>query len=314
MPASSHRIRRDIGGAGMNDDAVVIEVGLNEAVTPATQPNVPQRPSECATDARRCADAGAAIVHWHAIDSSGAQRLADAELYGAALDEMAGCVLAYPSYPVDVPDTVDTRLGHCLTLRAHHGLELGPLDVSTVNLVLWDPERASLAPLEPVAGYEVIRNSLPFVAAALARYYEVGLVPTVAAFDVGSTRTIAALVRAGLLREPVLVKIFLWGSPAIGPEPSVEALDLHLRQIPEHLDVEWLLVPYGIADPTQVEKLARAALARGGGVRLGIGDCPAAFPDLPNAALVERAAGWAAEVGRPVASADDVRERFGIHR
>jgi uncharacterized protein (DUF849 family) len=235
-------------------------------------------------------------------------------LYGAALDAMAGCVLAYPSYPIDGPDTVEARLGHCLELRARHGLELGPLDVSTVNVVLWDAESASLTPLEPIAGFEVIRNSLPFVAAALASYRVVGLVPTVAAFDVGSTRTIAALVRAGLLREPVLAKIFLWGSPAIGPEPSVEALDLHLRQLPEHLDVEWLVVPYGIADPAMVEKLARAALERGGGVRLGIGDCPAAFPDLSNAALVDRTAVWAAEVGRPVASADDVRERFGIHR
>jgi 3-keto-5-aminohexanoate cleavage enzyme len=298
----------------MRHDAVVIEVGLNETVTPTTQPHVPQQPSECAADARRCADAGAAIVHWHAVDPAGVQRLADAKLYGAALDEIAGCVLAYPSYPIDVPDTVDARLGHCLTLRAHHGLELGPLDVSTVNLVLWDPATASLAPLEPLAGYEVIRNSLPFVAAALARYYEVGLVPTVAAFDVGSTRTIAALVGAGLLREPALIKIFLWGSPAIGPEPSVAALDLHLRQLPEHLDVEWLVVPYGIADPTHVEAIARAALERGGGVRLGIGDCPAAFPDLPNAALVERVALWAAEVGRQVASADNVREHFGMGR
>jgi len=298
----------------MKDDAVIIEVGLNEAATPATQSHVPQQPWECAADARRCGDAGAAIVHWHAIDASGVPRLADADLYGAVLDEIAGCVLAYPSYPVDVPDTVDARLGHCLTLRANHGLELGPVDVSTVNLVLWDPATTSLAPLEPLGGYEVIRNSLPFVAAALTRYYDVGLVPTVAAFDVGSTRTISALVQAGLLREPALIKIFLWGSPAIGPEPSVQALDLHLRQLPEHLDVEWLVVPYGIADPTLVEEIARAALTRGGGVRLGIGDNPAAFPDLPNAAFVERAGTWAAQAGRPLASADDVREHFGIHR
>jgi len=295
----------------MKNDAVVIEVGLNEAVTPATQPHVPQRPSECAADACRCGDAGGAIVHWHAVGASGAQQLADSELYGCALDEIAGRVLAYPSYPIDAPDTVDARLGHCFALRARHGLELGPLDVSTVNLVLWDPATASLAPLEPVGGYEVIRNSLPFVVDALSRYHEVGLVPTVAAFDVGSTRTIAMLVRAGLLHEPVLVKIFLWGSPAIGPEPSVEALELHLRQLPEDLDVEWLLVPYGIADPTVVEQLARAAVERGGGIRVGIGDCPAAFPDLPNATLVERAVVWAAESGRPVASPTDVRERFG---
>ena len=117
-----------------------------------------------------------------------------------------------------------------------------------------------------------------------------------------------------MLRAPVLAKIFLWGSPAIGPEPSVEALDLHLRQLPADLDVEWLVVPYGIADPALVEEIARAALDRGGGIRLGVGDSPAAFPDLANAQLVERAVGWAADAGRPVASANDVRERVGLPR
>ncbi len=298
----------------MQHDAVVLEVGLNEAVTPAAHPHVPQRPEECAADARRCAEAGAAIVHWHAVDPAGAQRLADAELYGAALDAMDGCVLAYPSYPTDVPDTVDDRLGHCFTLREHHGMELGPVDVSTVNLVLWDEAGGTLAPLEPTAGYDVIRNSLPFVVDALGRYRAVGLVPTVAGFDVGPTRTIAALAGAGILDQPVLLKIFLWGSPAIGPEPSVAALDLHLQQLPHHLDVEWLLVPYGITEPTHVEELARAALERGGGMRIGIGDNPRAFPDVGNAALVELAGRWAADAGRPLASADDVRARLGIDR
>ncbi|MGH8985667.1 MAG: 3-keto-5-aminohexanoate cleavage protein [Acidimicrobiia bacterium] len=297
----------------MEHDAVVIEVGLNEAVTKSVHRRVPHTPSECAADARRCSDAGAAVVHWHAVDETGAQRLADAELYGAALDLMKGCgVLAYPSYPTDVTDAVDARLGHCLALRARHGLELGPVDVATVNLVLWDPASGALAPLEPVPGYEVIRNSLPFVADALARYRKVGLVPTVAAFDLGSTRAIAALAGAGLLAEPVLCKIFLWGSPAIGPEPSVEALDLHLRQLPGDLDVEWLVVPYGISDPARIEQLARAALDRGGGVRIGIGDNPIAFAHRDNPQAVELAARWAADSGRPVASAGHLRARLGI--
>ena len=55
----------------MEHDAVIIEVGLNEAVSPAVHPHVPQRPLECAADARRCADAGATIVHWHAVDDDG---------------------------------------------------------------------------------------------------------------------------------------------------------------------------------------------------------------------------------------------------
>ena len=80
----------------MERDAVVIEVGLNEGVTRAVHPDVPQTPAECAADARRCGDAGAAIVHWHAVDAAGTQRLADAALYGAALDLIDGAVLAYP--------------------------------------------------------------------------------------------------------------------------------------------------------------------------------------------------------------------------
>ncbi len=213
----------------MNDDAIIVEVGLNESVSPTVQPNVAQSPSACAADALRCADAGAAIVHWHAVDALGKPRLADTELYGAALDLIDGRILAYPSYPTDVADVVTERLAHCLALRERNGLEIAPIDVATVNLVLWDG-RSGIAPVVPTQGLDVIRNSLPFVVDALRQYRSVGLVPTLAAFDLGSTRTIAALAAAGLLDSPILLKIFLWGSPCIGPEPSVEALELHLRQ------------------------------------------------------------------------------------
>lgn len=295
----------------MEHDAVIIEVGLNEAISRATHPNVPQTPEECAADARRCADSGAALVHWHAIDDEGRQQLADADLYGAALDAMEGCVLAYPSYPIDVPDTVADRIGHCLELRARHGMEIAPVDVATVNIVVADGDGRAIAPFEPVPGFEVIRNSLPFVTSAVAAYRTVGLVPTLAVFDVGSTRTIGALARAGLLDQPALLKIFLWESPLIGPVPSVAALDLHLAQLPPEIDVEWIVVPYGMTDPDAFEELARAALERGGGVRIGIGDSPHAFPDLTNAELVERVGRWAADAGRPVASVGAVRRRVG---
>src|SRR5207253_23502 len=178
----------------MNDDAVIVEVGLNESVSPAMQPNVAQSPSACAADALRCADAGAAIVHWHAVDTLGQQRLADSELYGAALDLIDGRILAYPSYPTDVADVVSERLAHCLALRERNGLEIAPIDVASVNLVLFDG-RSQIAPMVPMPG-DVIRNSLPFVVDALRRYRSVGLVPTLAAFDLGSTRTIAALAAA----------------------------------------------------------------------------------------------------------------------
>ena len=291
----------------MERDAVIIEVALNEDVPPARHPYVPQRPQECADDARRCAEAGAVLVHWHAIDGNGAPRLADAALYGAALDAMGGCVLAYPSYPVDVPATVADRLGHCLELRARHQMEIAPIDVATVNVFATGADGQALVRRDR----DTIDNPPSFVLDALACYAGAGLVPTLAAFDVGSTRAIAALAAAGLLPQPVLLKIFLWESPLIGPRPSIEALDLHLRQLPPDLDVEWLVVTYGMTGPDAVEAIGRAALERGGGVRIGLGDSYRAFPDAPNARLVETVGRWAAEAGRPLASMADVRQRLG---
>jgi len=291
---------------------VIVEVGLNEAVSRAQNPAVPITPQECADDALRCHDAGAAIVHWHARDPvSGEQRLDDAALYGEALDLMrASDVLAYPSYPVDRPDTIDERLAHVWALREHHGLELAPVDVGSVTTVIWDAAHHDFLGVDALRQMGVITNSLPFTLDALERASELGMTPTLAAFDVGFTRTVVMLAQAGRVKPPILHKIFLFGSFAVGPVPSETALDAHLAQIPDDLDVEWIVVPSALNDPALVERLCRHALERGGGVRIGIGDLAAAFPSSTNAELVDMVAGWAADAGRPLASSADVRQRF----
>jgi uncharacterized protein (DUF849 family) len=293
-------------------DAVIVEVGLNEAVSRAQNPAVPITPQECADDAVRCHDAGAAIVHWHARDPvSGEQRLDDAALYGEALDLMRTTdVLAYPSYPVDRPDTIDERLAHVWALREHHGLELAPVDVGSVTTVIWDAARHDFLGVDALRRMGVITNSLPFTLDALERAGELGMTPTLAAFDVGFTRTVVMLAQAGRVKPPILHKIFLFGSFAVGPVPSETALDAHLAQLPDDLDVEWIVVPSALDDPALVERLCRHALAHGGGIRIGIGDLTAAFPSSTNAELVEMVAGWASDAGRPLASSADVRRRF----
>lgn len=71
----------------------------------------------------------------------------------------------------------------------------------------------------------------------------------------------------------MFLKIFLSGSWAVGPFPSEAALDLHLSQIPDELDVEWVLVPYSLDDT---------------------------------------ALGWCAAAGRAIATAEGVRGRFAV--
>jgi uncharacterized protein (DUF849 family) len=292
-------------------DRVILEVGLNEAASRQQNPHLPYSPHECADDALRCREAGAAVIHWHARDpATGASREGDAALYGEALDRMrqTSDVLGYPTYALEPAGDLDARLGHCWLLRARHGLEIAPIDVGSTNAVAWDASRRRLVS----ADVAVVQNSLHFTRAALDRFRELHLLPSVAAFDLGFTRTMVHLVEAGHLREPVFFKIFLLGAWPAGPVPCEEALEFHLKQIPGGLDVEWLVVPYLIDDPGLIERLCRRALALGGGVRIGIGDNPLAFPDATNAALVERAVAWCRDAGRPVAEPADVRSRFGL--
>ena len=73
--------------------------------------------------------------------------------------------------------------------------------------------------LDLLRDHGVVANPLPFLLDALERSYALGMVPTVAAFDVGFTRTMVLLAQAGKLRPPIFLKVFLSGAWAVGPFP-----------------------------------------------------------------------------------------------
>ncbi len=293
----------------MTSDAVVIEVGINEAAERRLCPGVPYAPAECADDARRCADAGAAVVHWHARDAeTGAQRLDDAALYGEALDGMPrDRLVAYTSYPIE-PESVDGRLGHCWSLRETHGLEVVPVDLTTLNVAIWNQAAGAFR----LGGPGIVTNPMPFVLEALSKARDLGMVPALSSFELGATRTAGLLLEAGDVTAPAFLHLFVCGYWVAGPAPEPDAVDFHLRQLPDANDVEWVVVPYSIADPATVEHVCRRALELGGGIRVGVGDNPVAAAGRSNAELVEEAVRWAAEAGRPVATAADLRARLGV--
>ena len=52
---------------------LIIEVRMNETARKQANPNVPYTPDEIVADALACAEAGAAIVHFHGRDAMAAR-------------------------------------------------------------------------------------------------------------------------------------------------------------------------------------------------------------------------------------------------
>jgi uncharacterized protein (DUF849 family) len=73
-----------------------------------------------------------------------------------------------------------------------------------------------------------------------------------------------------------------------------------------------MVEPYLMADREACEALLGAALERGLGVRVGIGDNPAIHPRERNAELVERVVALGRARGLEPASPGELRARLGL--
>jgi uncharacterized protein (DUF849 family) len=130
-----------------------------------------------------------------------------------------------------------------------------------------------------------------------------GLGPSISIFEPGFLQVVLAYARQGALPAGTLVKFYfagggylgggdpLWGSP-----PIIEALDLFLAMF-GNAPVAWAVAVLG--GSLLETPIARAALERGGHLRVGIED----WDDGPsNVEQVAAATALCAEVGREVAT------------
>jgi 3-keto-5-aminohexanoate cleavage enzyme len=285
---------------------IIIEVGLNEFTTKAQNANVPYGPDEVAVDATACAEAGAAVVHFHARDDDGGQDWSGVERYRRALELIAARsdVVAYPSYFGDhshVWQLAETVRGGAGSLLASYDV---PQEV--VGPRLWNEGAARFEdpPFDTVGGTPPPDP--------LAEMRTRGVQPTVNVFDVGEARWLALAVRAGMFPRPLYVKLFLCEQLVTGPFPDARGIEAYASQLAPELDLECTVVPYTMMRPEHADMLLRAALSRGYHVRVGIGDSPYAYPDVSNAELVTRAVALVRDAGFEPASASDVRARLGL--
>jgi len=298
----------------------LIDVGLNEFTTREQNPHVPLTPDEIARDAIECQRAGASSVHFHARAADGSQAWGDAEFYRQALELVARELeppLWYTTYSsAATPQSPDGH-GHDWELIAR------PPKGAPLQLMAFDvPQRippASLCWNEKGLCFERVPfdtvsagREVPTHPPELARAAELGVRAVVGAFDVGEVRWAVLASRAGVLATPCILKLVLCGEMLMGPFPTPQGLDAYLSQIPDELDLECLVEPYLMADREACEALIEAALDRGLGLRVGIGDNPAIYPRERNAELVERVVELARVRGLEPASPAEARARLGL--
>jgi uncharacterized protein (DUF849 family) len=295
---------------------VVIEVGLNENQDRAANPHVPYSADELADEARRCADAGAAIVHYHARRGpAGEPALSDPELNleaQRAIGKLTG-LIAYPSYAEEARVLDWYELGTPAPERWRHlragasaGLrwELGPVDLGAFDTnAAWDARAGRLVPSRGVLlnTGEDQRWMLEFCRAQ-------GIKPQFTTFDTNHLQSLRNLIDWGWAgAAPLVLKLFLAGGAAT---PAVLLFYRErMRELFAGIELLWTPLVYG----TDQFPLAALSLALGGHVRVGIGDHHYRERGGPRSAeLVEAIAAIARAFGREPATPDQARALLGL--
>jgi uncharacterized protein (DUF849 family) len=283
---------------------LVIEAAINGGTPKAANPRVPRTIAEIVADACACLEAGASVIHNH-HDQGIWDPVHDPEPYAAAWSAIRarhpGAVL-YPTMGGG-NDTVKPAERYAHVDALHRA---GALEMSLV-----DPGSVSFGPVEPggrpAAIDLVYRNSF-----ADARYMidwcrERGLPVHVSIFEPGFLRVALGYHRAGQL-PPAKIQLYFGGDALpFGLPPDEAGLDAYLHML-ERSDLPWMV---GVLGGDCAATLARAAIARGGHVRVGLEDFSGSRRPT-NRELVEEIVALAREAGRAVATPAQARAILGL--
>jgi 3-keto-5-aminohexanoate cleavage enzyme len=259
-------------------DALIISAATTGSwPTKAQNPNVPTTPEEIAQAAVECGSAGAAIVHIHVRDD----------------DEKVTCD---PVRYARVRELVEAGGGAGTSSDEER---MAPLALA--------PEIASFDCGSVNFGERVFINSPTFLRELATRMKSHDVKPEIECFEPGHIWNALRLIDDGLLEPPFWFQFVLGvrgGSP-----PEVKQLQHMVEMLPA--EAHWSVCGIGRGQLP----LGMAAMAMGGHVRTGLEDniwYRKGELAESNAQLVARVARIAAELGRPLATPDQVRVLLGL--
>jgi 3-keto-5-aminohexanoate cleavage enzyme len=282
--------------------SIWIEVALNGPWGRERQPGIPMTVEEVISDGLSVVDAGAAIIHVHAYDSSTGRQRDEWETYARIIEGIRSKAdaIVYPTIPLTGSDfaaaNAERRFAHTAELARRGLIEWTVLDPGSVSFVRFDEIETSSASF-------IYQNPLADIREGLRIAREHRLHPGYAIYEPGFTRLGAALAQAApQLPTPIYRFMFsdefAWGFP-----PNAVHLDAHLQLLSSVAPTAcWMIAGLGV----DIRPLIGAAVARGGHVRVGLEDAPWGTP-LTNREWVQQAARLIRDAGGEPASAAEVR-------
>jgi 3-keto-5-aminohexanoate cleavage enzyme len=283
---------------------VWLEVALNGPWSRTHQPRIPVSADEIVDDALRCADAGAAIIHFHAYDRATGRQRDDFELYAPVIERIRNRadVICYPTLPfagssdAPAPQAAAQRFDAVEKLARAGLIEWSVLDPGSTHIARFDDIAAGRA------GF-LYDNPEPHIRHGLALAQRHGVTPSYAIYEPGFLRLGAALHRATPGAPPPIYRFMFSAQFTFGFPPQPWALAAYLELLAQEAPgAPWMVAGLGV----EIDALIAPAVAHGGHVRVGLEDAPLGCTH-DNLALASRARQAIEAAGATLASAAQVR-------
>jgi 3-keto-5-aminohexanoate cleavage enzyme len=284
-------------------DLAVITCAITGVLTDPRQHPVPVTPDELGREARRAADAGAAVIHVHfrqqaagkghlpswepqvARDCVDAIRAACPDI---VINQTTGVVGSDVSGPLDCIRATKPEIAAC------NAGSLNYLKVKSDGGWAWPPMLFD-NPVEKVGKFLAVMN-------------ECGTRPEFECFDTGIVRSVGMFRRAGMYAGRLQYNFVMGVESGMPAEPELLPILTKLT----NPDAVWSVTAIGREN---IWPLHRRAAELGGQLRTGVEDTfylPDGKKTDSNGPLIETLARYAREAGRKVASPAEARSLLGL--
>ena len=276
----------------------IITAALTGVLSTRTQcPAIPYTPKEIGDEARRAADAGAAIVHIHARTPEGGPDWS-VQTFAEIFTEVRGrsdVIVNFSTGAIGIPR--EERIAHIRDLAP----EMAALNMGSMNYAIYSKKRKTFY------HDHVFANPFSDIQFFLETMNEAGVRPEMECFDAGHIGNTRPLIDMGVLRPPYQFSLIM------GVLGGIPGTTRHLVDQVDSLPpgAHWQVIGISLNQ----WPLVAAAITMGGNVRVGLEDnfyLEEGKMAKSNGELVEKAARLCRDLGREVASPSEARGDLGL--